>query len=60
MAQDEQRLLEEGNKMIQKYGNGVFDDPDFPSSKAYADYPDANDWGWERVKDLNNDENGST
>lgn len=37
MAQDELKLLEEGNKMRQKYSNGVFVDPDFPAEKALSD-----------------------
>ena len=54
MAQDELRLLEEGNKIRQKYNGGVFKDPDFPVSKALGDNPDG--FSWERVKELDNDE----
>lgn len=54
MAQDELKLLEEGNKIRQKYSAGVFKDQDFPISKALGDNKDG--FGWERVKDLDNDE----
>ena len=58
MAQDEQRLLEEGNKIRQKYSSGVFQDPDFPESKALEGITEG--FGWERVKDLDNDESQET
>ena len=54
MAEDELKLLEEGNKIRQKYASGVFQDPDFPENKALGENKDG--FGWERVKDLDNDE----
>lgn len=55
MAQDEQKFLEEGNKIRAKYAsNQVFTDPEFPASKALGENPDG--FSWERVQDLNNDD----
>ena len=39
---------------MQKYASGVFQDPDFPENKALGENKDG--FGWERVKDLDNDE----
>ena len=58
MAQYEQRLLEEGNKIRQKYSSSVFKDPDFPENKALDGITDG--FSWERVKDLDNDESQQT
>lgn len=57
MAQDELKLLEEGNKMRQKYSQAVFVDPEFPSQKALADLEEQFDWV--RVQELDNGEQGS-
>lgn len=54
MAQDELKLLEEGNKMRQKYSQAVFVDREFPSQKALADLEEQFDWV--RVQELDNGE----
>lgn len=57
MAQDDLKLLEEGNKMRQKFSQGIFEDPEFSSQKALAGVEDGFEWA--RVQDLDNAEEGS-